>query len=194
MIQRRSRKTVALFAVPLAAALVIGLAALTAPSAADSPLELTANVTTRRLTVRRDGEIVNEYDIAVGQDRYPTPTGLFNIQKIVWNPAWIPPDRAWARGRTAKAPGNPANPMRTVKIFFREPDYFIHGTNQVESLGEAASHGCLRMDPDAAAELALLIMDNAGQERSMDWVKGVLHLGESRTVRLTTATPLLIER
>ena len=194
MIQRRSRKTIALFAVPLAAALVIGLAALTSPSAADTPLELTANLTTRTLTVRRDGEIVNEYDIAVGQDRYPTPTGLFNIQKIVWNPAWIPPDRAWARGRTAKAPGHPGNPMRTVKIFFREPDYFIHGTNQVESLGEAASHGCLRMDPDAAAELALLIMDNAGQERSMDWVRGLLHIGESRTVRLTTATPLLIER
>jgi hypothetical protein len=50
------------------------------------------------------------------------------------------------------------------------------------------------MDPDEAAELALLIMENAGQERSMDWVKGLLHLGESRTVRLTTATPLLIER
>jgi lipoprotein-anchoring transpeptidase ErfK/SrfK len=194
MIQRRSRKTIALFAVPLAAALVIGLGALRAPSPADAPLELTANLTTRRLTVRREGEMVKEYDIAVGQDRYPTPTGLFNIQKVVWNPAWIPPDRGWARGKSAKGPGHPGNPMKTVKIFFREPDYYIHGTDQVESLGDAASHGCLRMDPDEAAELALLIMDNAGQERSMDWVKNLLHLGESRTVRLTTATPLLIER
>jgi lipoprotein-anchoring transpeptidase ErfK/SrfK len=194
MIQRRSRKTIALFAVPLAAALVIGLGALTAPSPADAPLELTANLTARRLTVRREGEIVKEYDIAVGQDRYPTPTGLFNIQKVVWNPAWIPPDKGWARGKSAKGPGHPANPMKTVKIFFREPDYYIHGTDQVESLGDAASHGCLRMDPDEAAELALLIMDNAGQERSMDWVKNLLHLGESRTVRLTTATPLLIEQ
>jgi lipoprotein-anchoring transpeptidase ErfK/SrfK len=194
MIQRRSRKTITLFAVPLALALVVGLGALTLPAPADTPLELTANLTTRRITVRKDGETVKEYGIAIGQDRYPTPTGLFNIQKVVWNPAWIPPDRGWARGRTAKGPGQPANPMRMVKIFFREPDYYIHGTNQVESLGEAASHGCLRMDPDEAAELALLIMENAGQERSMDWVKGVLHLGESRTVRLTTATPLLIER
>jgi lipoprotein-anchoring transpeptidase ErfK/SrfK len=194
MIQRRSRKTIALFAVPLAAALVIGLGALTAPAPDDRPLELTANLTTRTLTVRREGETVQEYNIAVGQDRYPTPTGLFNIQKVVWNPAWIPPDRAWAKGKSAKGPGHPGNPMRMVKIFFREPDYYIHGTDQVESLGDAASHGCLRMDPDEAAELALLIMDNAGQERSMDWVRGLLHLGESRTVRLTTATPLLIER
>jgi lipoprotein-anchoring transpeptidase ErfK/SrfK len=193
MIQRRSRKTIALFAVPLAMALVVGLGALSAPPPVDSPLELTANLTTRRLTVRRDGELVKEYGVAIGQDRYPTPTGLFNIQKVVWNPAWIPPDAAWARGKAARGPGHPGNPMKMVKIFFREPDYYIHGTDQVESLGEAASHGCLRMDPDEAAELALLIMENAGQERSMDWVKGLLHLGESRTVRLTTATPLLIE-
>jgi lipoprotein-anchoring transpeptidase ErfK/SrfK len=194
MIQRRSRKTIALFAVPLAMALVVGLGALSAPAPVDSPLELTANLTTRRLTVRRDGELVKEYGVAIGQDRYPTPTGLFNIQKVVWNPAWIPPDAAWAKGKAARGPGHPGNPMKMVKIFFREPDYYIHGTDQVESLGEAASHGCLRMDPDEAAELALLIMENAGQERSMDWVKGLLHLGESRTVRLTTATPLLIER
>ena len=194
MLQRRSRKTIALFAVPLATALVIGLGALSSPARADGPLELTANLTTRRLTVRKEGEVVKEYDVAIGQDRYPTPTGLFNIQKVVWNPAWIPPDAAWARGKSAKGPGHPANPMKMVKIFFREPDYYIHGTDQVESLGAAASHGCLRMDPDDAAELALMVMENAGQERSMDWVKGLLHLGESRTVRLTTATPLLIER
>jgi lipoprotein-anchoring transpeptidase ErfK/SrfK len=193
MIQRRSRRTIALFAVPLAIAFVAGLGALRAP-APETPLELTANLTSRRLTVRKDGEVVKEYDVAIGQNRYPTPTGLFNIQKVVWNPAWIPPDAAWARNKSAKGPGHPANPMKMVKIFFREPDYYIHGTDQVESLGSAASHGCLRMDPDEAAELALLIMENAGQERSMDWVKGLLHLGESRTVRLTTATPLLIER
>jgi lipoprotein-anchoring transpeptidase ErfK/SrfK len=194
MIQRRSRKTIALFAVPFAVALVIGLGALTAPVPGDGPLELTANLTTRRLTVRREGELVKEYDVAVGQERYPTPTGLYNIQKIVWNPSWVPPDAAWAKGKSAKGPGHPANPMKMVKIFFREPDYYIHGTGDVESLGEAASHGCLRMEPDEAAELALLIMENAGQERSMDWVKGLLHIGESRVVRLTTPTPLLVER
>lgn len=192
MLQRRTRKTIALFAVPLATALVIGAGALRAPAPSDGALELTASLTTRKLTVRKDGEVVKEYDVAVGQDKYPTPTGLFNIQKIVWNPAWVPPNTAWARGKTAMGPGRPANPMKTVKIFFQEPDYYIHGTGQVESLGEAASHGCLRMAPDEAAELALMIMDNSGLERSLDWVKGILHIGEQRAVRLTTATPLLI--
>jgi lipoprotein-anchoring transpeptidase ErfK/SrfK len=192
MPQRRSRKTIALFAVPLATVLVMSLGALRIPAPSDGPLELTVSLSTRRITVRKDGEVMKEYDVAIGQDRHPTPTGLFNIQKIVWNPAWVPPDRAWARGKTAKGPGQPANPMKMVKIFFREPDFYIHGTGQVESLGEAASHGCLRMEPDEAAELALTIMDNSGLERSMDWVKGILHLGEQRVVRLTTPTPLLI--
>jgi hypothetical protein len=196
MMQRRSRNTIALFAVPLATALVIGLGALRAPGPApdDPRLELTASLSARKLTVRRDGELVKEYDIAVGQDRHPTPTGLFNIQKIVWNPGWVPPDTKWARGKSPKGPGHPENPMKLVKIFFQEPDYYIHGTGAIESLGEAASHGCLRMDPDEAAEVALMVMENAGQERSWDWIKGLLHIGEQRTVRLTTATPLLITR
>src|SRR5712691_9815084 len=42
-------------------------------------------------------------------------------------------------------PGNPKNPMRAVKIFFNEQDYYIHGTNQEDAIGYAAAHGCIRM-------------------------------------------------
>ena len=195
MLQRRSRNIITLFAVPFAAALVFALGAFrTSGPAADGQLDMTASLSARKLTLRKDGEVVKEYDIAVGKDNHPTPTGLFYVRKIVWNPAWVPPDAAWAKGKTAKAPGHPANPMKMVKIFFQEPDYYIHGTGDVESLGDAASHGCLRMDPDQAAEVALMVMENAGQERSWDWIKGILHLGEQRTVRLATPTPLLITR
>jgi len=44
--------------------------------------------------------------------------------------------------------------MQGVKIYFRAPYYFIHGTNNPGSIGEAASHGCIRMVPDDARELA----------------------------------------
>src|ERR1700676_597458 len=66
MLQRRTRKTIALLAVPLAAALVIGAGALRVPAPSDGALELTASLTTRKLTVRKDGEVVKEYDVAVG--------------------------------------------------------------------------------------------------------------------------------
>jgi murein L,D-transpeptidase YcbB/YkuD len=191
MIQRRARTKIALFAVPLATALVIGLGALRTP-AMDGTLMLEASLSAKKLTVRRDGDVVKQYDIAVGRDGHPTPTGQFNVQKIVWNPAWVPPAAKWAQGKAATGPGHPGNPMKLVKIFFKEPDYYIHGTDDVESLGSAASHGCLRMDPGEAGELALMVMENGGQFRDWDGVKGILHLGEQRVVRLATPTPIAI--
>src|SRR4051812_33662711 len=190
--QRRTRSLIALFAIPLSGALVFGLGAARTPTASTSSLTLEASLSERKLVLKRDGEVVKSYDVAVGAAAHPTPTGNFAIRKLVWNPAWVPPDVNWAKGKSAKAPGHPANPMKTVKIFFQEPDYYIHGTNATESLGEAASHGCLRMDPNDAAEVGLMVMENGGVTRDWDWVKNILHLGESRTVRLNLAAPLTV--
>ena len=190
--QRRSRSIIALFALPLTAALFFGLSAMSAPGSDESPLTLEASLSNRTLTIMRDGEAIKTYDVAVGAAAHPTPTGTFNIRKMVWNPAWVPPDEKWARGKSAKGPGHPANPMKTVKIFFKEPDYYIHGTGATESLGSAASHGCLRMDPNDAAEVALLVMENGGVAKDWEWVKGILNLGESRTVTVQRTAPLRV--
>jgi murein L,D-transpeptidase YcbB/YkuD len=182
-----------MFAVPVAIALVLGLGALRAPARdPEGPLWLSASLSTRKLTIMRGDSVVRQYDVAVGHRDHPTPRGDFTIRKIVWNPSWVPPDAQWARGKNPTAPGHPSNPMKLVKIFFQEPDYYIHGTDAVESLGEAASHGCLRMDPDDAGEVALMLMENAGTARDWDWVRGILHLGESRTVTLATPAALII--
>ena len=156
----------------------------------EGDISLLADLSQRTLTVRENGEVVRVYDVAVGSERHPTPPGEYSIHKIVWNPAWIPPDRAWARDKAPQGPGDPDNPMKVVKIFFREPDFFIHGTGATGSLGTAASHGCLRMDPNEAGELALMLMQNAGIERDWDWVKSILDMGESRIVRLGQSVPM----
>ncbi len=182
--QRRSRSLIALFAVPIAGALVFGLGAARTPAPAFSGLTMEASLSERKLRLMRDGEVIKSYDVAVGADAHPTPQGTFTVQKIVWNPSWTPPDVKWANGLSAKGPGHPANPMKVVKIFFSEPDYYIHGTGAINSLGEAASHGCLRMNPKEAGEVALLVMENGGVAKDWDWVKGLLNVGESKTVRL----------
>jgi L,D-transpeptidase ErfK/SrfK len=193
MIQRRTRSLIALFALPLAAALVFGIGAAARPaSEAGSALHATASLGARKLMVLRGDEVVRQYDVAVGHPKHPTPRGQFAIRKIVWNPSWVPPDEKWAQGKKPAGPGDKHNPMRLVKIFFQEPDYYIHGTEAVESLGAAASHGCLRMDPDDAGDVALMLMENAGTARDWDWVRGILHLGESRTVTLATPATLTI--
>lgn len=145
-------------------------------AAQDAPLVLKANLRARMLFVTRGDTTLKSYAVAVGQEKYPTPLGTFTIRKIVWNPSWKPPPGSdWAKGKTAKGPGDPGNPMKVVKIFFQEPDYYIHGTGDVESLGSAASHGCLRMDPNEVADLAKLIMEHGGQPRGENWFWRIIH-------------------
>jgi lipoprotein-anchoring transpeptidase ErfK/SrfK len=143
---------------------------------AEAPLVLKAIVPARILVVQRGDSTLKTYAVAVGEDNYPTPVGTFTIKKIVWNPSWRPPPGSdWAKGKTAKGPGEPGNPMKVVKIFFQEPDYYIHGTDDVESLGSAASHGCIRMDPQDVADLAKIIMEHGGQPREENWFWRIIH-------------------
>ena len=140
------------------------------------PLSLHASIGARILTVRMGDSVVATYAVAVGADGHATPTGTFQIRKLVWNPRWVPPKEPWARGKTAKEPGDPDNPMQTVKIFFREPDYYIHGTPAVESLGEAASKGCLRMDPREVSDVARWVMEHGGEPRPPSWFERIRRL------------------
>jgi len=188
---RRSIRSILLAVLATLPVALISSLALRSSSHAGE-LSLVADISTRTLTVYRGGEVVKVYDIAVGTGKHPTPVGSYSIHKIVWNPAWIPPDRAWARDKVPQGPGDPENPMRVVKIFFHEPDFFIHGTDATGSLGTAASHGCLRMDPDEAGDLALMLMDDTGISRDWDWVRGILHMGESRTVSLNQSVPMRV--
>jgi len=159
-----------------------------------APISLHADLSSRMLTVKRGNEIIKTYQVAVGQDRYPTPLGTFDIRRIVWNPTWHPPpDAEWAKGKTPKGPGDPANPMKVVKIFFKDPDYYIHGTGDVESLGSAASHGCLRMDPEEVADLAKLVMTEGGQPREDNWFWRIVHFRrETKEVYLDNPVPITI--
>jgi lipoprotein-anchoring transpeptidase ErfK/SrfK len=161
---------------------------------AEGPLTLSADLSSRRLTVMQGDTKIKTYTVAVGSDRYPTPSGSYSIRKIVWNPSWHPPpDAAWAKGKKAKGPGEPGNPMKVVKIFFREPDYYIHGTDAVGSLGEAASHGCLRMDPDEVADLAKLIMEHGGEPHEENWFWRIIHSRrEEKTVYLDNPISLTV--
>jgi murein L,D-transpeptidase YcbB/YkuD len=153
--------------------------------APDTVAHLVADLGDRQLTIYEGDSVVATYAVAIGRDSKPTPAGKFFIHRIVWNPSWVPPDEKWAKGKKPQAPGSAGNPMKVVKIFFKEPDYYIHGTNDVESLGDAASHGCLRMDPDDAYRVARYVMEHGGQPRDEDWFSRVLHFrSETKTVML----------
>jgi lipoprotein-anchoring transpeptidase ErfK/SrfK len=184
----------------LAMAMVGGLAAAAEPARAGvaeaggaASLSIHVDLSARTLTVLRDGEEVQSYPVAVGQPKHPTPTGRFSIRHVVWNPKWVPPDAGWAKGKKATAPGDPKNPMGRVKLFFKEPDLYIHGTRDLDSLGEAESHGCVRMRNVDAIEVAKLVMAAGGKPQDPSWFRRVLdHFTSTREVYLSNPVPVEI--
>ena len=158
-------------------------------------VQLRVSLGAKRLVIVDGGQVVREFGVAIGSPKFPTPTGQFAIRKMIWNPDWVPPkNRAWARGKKPRHAGDPANPMQTVKIFFREPYYYIHGTNDPKSIGTAASHGCLRMDPNDAAELGAYLMEHGGQPREESWFRRIFRFGQSTVINLGNPIPLTIAR
>lgn len=161
-------------------------------AAADGAPRLVARLSEKILYVQLGDSVVDMYDISDGKDPYPTPRGKFNIRKLTWNPSWRPPDSEWAMNKKATAPGDPKNPMKVVKIFFKEPDYYIHGTANLESLGSADSHGCLRMSPDDVMEVGKWVMENGGAAQQENWFMRVLHFRRQEKV-IYLSTPVSIE-
>jgi lipoprotein-anchoring transpeptidase ErfK/SrfK len=144
-------------------------AAIRQPAPRLDRFNLVVDLSDRRLYVLDGENVVRTWPVSVGEEGYATPAGSFTIRRMIWNPSWTPPNSAWARNKTYEAPGSPGNPMGRVKIFFREPDYYIHGTGLASSLGNARSHGCIRMRNIDAVELARWIMINAGEDANQSW-------------------------
>jgi lipoprotein-anchoring transpeptidase ErfK/SrfK len=158
------------------------------------PLTMAVSTQKKILVVRIGATEMRRYSVAVGTKAKPTPMGRFTVKHIVWNPAWHPPDQKWAKGKKPAGPGDPKNPMKIVKIFFQEPDYYIHGTDIEDSLGSAASHGCIRMAQEDVYKLARYLQDHAGAKKSDDWYAQVINGSSSQSVILPRAVPLAIGR
>lgn len=117
-----------------------------------------------RVTVKKlrglSYETVSVYPCAVGMEGHRTPGGVYKIKAKVLNPPWYLPNAEWVapekRG-TVIAGGDPANPIKgaflQVTANQETGNVGIHGTGDMASLGSAASHGCIRVDPSVAVHL-----------------------------------------
>jgi lipoprotein-anchoring transpeptidase ErfK/SrfK len=110
------------------------------------PAVLMVNRGSFRLTLYKNLKPAKTYRIAVGAAGLETPAGLYHIQNKQKDPAWHVPDSDWAgklRGKVI-APDDPKNPIKARWMGIYD-GAGIHGTTAVDSLGSAASHGCIRM-------------------------------------------------
>jgi lipoprotein-anchoring transpeptidase ErfK/SrfK len=91
----------------------------------------------RKLALVEGGQVKKVYTVAVGKPSTPSPVGTFTIERRVVNPTYH------HNGKTV-LPG-PGNPVGTRWMGLSKHGYGIHGTNEPNSIGKAASHGCIRM-------------------------------------------------
>jgi lipoprotein-anchoring transpeptidase ErfK/SrfK len=144
-----------------------------APAPPPEPeLRLEVDVAARELYVLRGGERVATHPVAVGRSDWPTRTGEWSIGQVVWNPEWIPPDEEWAEEREPKDPGDPDNPLGRAQLVY-DPPRTIHGTNEPESIGQAVSHGSIRVTNEVATDLARQVMEAGGAGRDESWYRRV---------------------
>lgn len=114
------------------------------PSPASSPLDarLVIKLSERRVYLYRDNQLKASYPIAVGRTGWETPKGSFKVLQMLRNPSWEHP---W----TGKViPPGAENPLGARWIgFWTDGKNFIgfHGTPQEQLVGQAVSHGCIRM-------------------------------------------------
>jgi len=101
----------------------------------------------RRLTVYDGSEVLATAEATIGAPETPTPTGLFYVNQIQVE---VDPDTE----RGAGLFGTSAFSEVLGIIDGGEPAVAVHGTNQPELLGEAASRGCIRV-ADEVIELLI---------------------------------------
>jgi lipoprotein-anchoring transpeptidase ErfK/SrfK len=108
-----------------------------APSAAETKRVIVVSLQDHKLALIEDGQVKKIYSVAVGKPSTPSPVGTFTIERRAANPTYH------HNGKTI-APG-PHNPVGTRWMGLSIRGYGIHGTNEPNSIGKAASHGCIRM-------------------------------------------------
>ena len=116
------------------------------------PVYITIDRGNFELRLWRNLKVAKTYTIAVGQAGLETPAGTYSIDDKQVNPSWYVPDSAWAGDLAGKViPPGPQDPLKARWMGFYN-GAGIHGTDDVGSLGTAASHGCIRMAiPDVIA-------------------------------------------
>ena len=121
--------------------------------AAAYPSYLTLDRGTFTLRLWKNLKLAKTYTVAVGQEGLETPEGLYHIQEKEENPSWHVPNSAWAGSLAGQViPPGPEDPIKARWMGIFE-GAGIHGTEEVESLGSAASHGCVRMSIPDVIEL-----------------------------------------
>jgi lipoprotein-anchoring transpeptidase ErfK/SrfK len=118
--------------------------------------------TTERFLLIYDGKnIVAEFPITPGSTTLPAPLGLWKILGIATLPTFRHDEGVLNHGVKSDVffnlPPGPNNPVGVLWMGLNKPHVGVHGTNNPETIGRAASHGCIRTANWDAARVKELV-------------------------------------
>ena len=112
--------------------------------------KLILHLSKRKVEVYQGDELIASFPVAVGKEGWETPQGEFNVIQMIKNPAWEHP---WNGKIVPPGPKNPLGQRWTDGKNF----IGFHGTPQENLIGQAVSHGCVRMKNKDIAQLFQLV-------------------------------------
>nr|MBA3386697.1 L,D-transpeptidase [Chthoniobacterales bacterium] len=117
----------------------------------------------RFLEIHEAGKLIAEFPITPGSSTLPAPIGAWKILGIATLP-WFRHDEGVLNSgvRTEKfynLPAGPNNPVGVLWMGLNKPHVGVHGTNNPETIGRAASHGCIRTANWDAARIKDLVTE-----------------------------------
>lgn len=102
------------------------------------PWEITVSLGARKVTVLDHGHVVHRYTVAIGAPDAPTPTGRFAVTDLLSTGDPTGPYGCCIVALSAKSP-------HAIQGWDGGDRIAIHSTPETSSIGEAVSHGCMRL-------------------------------------------------
>ncbi len=133
------------------------------------------NIPSRTLVLVQRSQIWGRFPIAVGKTDTPTPIGEFEIINRVREPWWYPTGRQ-------PVPAGPDNPLGPWWLGLNKPGYGIHGNNNIESIGQMASQGCIRMKNDEVSRIVGVVDPGTSVDITYQQVEIMPQLKDDRVV------------
>jgi lipoprotein-anchoring transpeptidase ErfK/SrfK len=121
-------------------------------------VEVRISTLQRVVRVYERGRLVARYPATVGSRQFPNPQGDWRIASQVFAPDYRFDESFLATGvrseRSVRVPPGPNNIVGLVWMGLDKPGFGLHGTDEPETIGAAASHGCVRLTNWDAERLA----------------------------------------
>jgi lipoprotein-anchoring transpeptidase ErfK/SrfK len=136
------------------------------PNPAFANRKLYVDTKERFLLIYEGKQLVAEFPITPGSTTLPAPLGLWRILGIATLPVFRHDEGVLQHGVKSDQffdlPPGPNNPVGILWMGLNKPHVGIHGTNNPETIGRAASHGCIRTaNWDAARVKELVSVGNS---------------------------------